>query len=286
LGGSWKRKKIGPFWIQCDKCFKWRSVPKSPENYPDEWSCSDNINMHYSDCNIPQEKDKIFPDLSKGPAPPPKQQQKITEAEVQEQDKEEKDSQDPPYSKATHPPVAQDIQRKPPPKRTNKKKNSNYKTPPSNYKTSSSRKLPRNNSDNSDDEYDPTKADDYEEYEEYKPKRKSSSTEAPKKKKIPERELELVGKLAEVYDLFKDYTKKLSEEEIKNPSFWIEEWIPTSHFKNVKTILDSNDKSHKNFERRFSDQKIKKEAIYNKPKERANKIDHNDFINALFGTNE
>jgi len=240
-----KEKIYGPFWIQCDKCLKWRSVPKSPEDYPDEWSCQDNIDMRYSDCNIPQEKDKIFPDLTKDLPPPPKPKK-----EEEQEEEEEGDSQDPPYSHSRPSSVVPDIQQKPPKIRNKKKNNNNNYKSPSNYKTTP-RKLPR--SDYSDDEYEPTKNDydKYDEYEEYKPsKRKSSITEPPKKKKISERvgkEMILIQKLSEVYEIFKEYTKKLTVEEINDPSFWLEEWSPSAHFKNAKNILQENqEKNTKN----------------------------------------
>ena len=40
-------------WVACDKCQKWRRVPKLPSK--SRWSCDDNLDEDYDDCNVPQE---------------------------------------------------------------------------------------------------------------------------------------------------------------------------------------------------------------------------------------
>ncbi|KAM4586160.1 MORC family CW-type zinc finger protein 3 isoform 2-T2 [Fundulus diaphanus] len=50
---------IGPLWLQCEECLKWRSVP--PQQYkvtPENWRCSQNPNPRYRSCSSPEETEE------------------------------------------------------------------------------------------------------------------------------------------------------------------------------------------------------------------------------------
>uniref|UniRef100_A0A3B3V053 MORC family CW-type zinc finger protein 3-like n=2 Tax=Poecilia latipinna TaxID=48699 RepID=A0A3B3V053_9TELE len=50
---------VGPVWLQCEECLKWRSVP--PCHYkvmPENWSCSQNPNPRYRSCSSPEEAEE------------------------------------------------------------------------------------------------------------------------------------------------------------------------------------------------------------------------------------
>ncbi|MEQ2295973.1 hypothetical protein AMECASPLE_020104 [Ameca splendens] len=50
---------MGPLWLQCEECLKWRSVP--PNHYkvtPENWNCSQNPNPRYRNCSSPEETEE------------------------------------------------------------------------------------------------------------------------------------------------------------------------------------------------------------------------------------
>ncbi|XP_010730438.3 MORC family CW-type zinc finger protein 3 [Larimichthys crocea] len=47
---------VGPVWLQCEECLKWRSVPANHyEVVPESWNCSQNPNPRYRSCSTPEE---------------------------------------------------------------------------------------------------------------------------------------------------------------------------------------------------------------------------------------
>jgi len=59
-----KKKNSGPFWIQCDKCLKWRRVEKTPDTFAEDWTCDLNPDKKYGSCSEEQEKDTGFEDIT------------------------------------------------------------------------------------------------------------------------------------------------------------------------------------------------------------------------------
>ncbi|PWA22271.1 hypothetical protein CCH79_00012590 [Gambusia affinis] len=57
--GSEEEADVGPVWLQCEECLKWRSVP--PYHYkvmPENWTCSQNPNPRYRSCSSPEEAEE------------------------------------------------------------------------------------------------------------------------------------------------------------------------------------------------------------------------------------
>ncbi|KAM4732084.1 MORC family CW-type zinc finger protein 3 [Anableps anableps] len=50
---------MGPMWLQCEECLKWRSVPSHHYKVtPENWSCSQNPNPRYRSCSSPEEAEE------------------------------------------------------------------------------------------------------------------------------------------------------------------------------------------------------------------------------------
>ncbi|XP_056898945.1 MORC family CW-type zinc finger protein 3-like isoform X2 [Takifugu flavidus] len=46
-------------WLQCRECLKWRSVPADHyEQVPESWTCSQNPNLRYRSCSVPEEAEE------------------------------------------------------------------------------------------------------------------------------------------------------------------------------------------------------------------------------------
>ncbi|XP_037316661.2 MORC family CW-type zinc finger protein 3 [Pungitius pungitius] len=46
----------GPMWLQCEDCLQWRKVPANYYNVaPENWNCSQNPNLDYRSCSLPEE---------------------------------------------------------------------------------------------------------------------------------------------------------------------------------------------------------------------------------------
>eukprot|EP01127_Copromyxa_protea_P012818 TRINITY_DN3369_c0_g1_i1.p1 TRINITY_DN3369_c0_g1~~TRINITY_DN3369_c0_g1_i1.p1 ORF type:complete len:673 (-),score=98.27 TRINITY_DN3369_c0_g1_i1:418-2196(-) len=58
-----KKRGTGPFWIQCDKCMKWRKVNKPPYQFDDNWTCVRNLDKSYNLCMKPEENVDKYPKL-------------------------------------------------------------------------------------------------------------------------------------------------------------------------------------------------------------------------------
>jgi len=113
-----------------------------------------------------------------------------------------------------------------------------------------------------------------------------------------------MNRLEEVYNIFKKHTQRLSSQDMKNPAFWIEEWSPTAHFRDLKTLLDEKEEEPTTTKRKRTEssnhhtdhivsgneKKIKKEPSYSsrdaaKSSDNSRKTDHSDFFQALFDCN-
>ncbi|XP_038142559.1 MORC family CW-type zinc finger protein 3 [Cyprinodon tularosa] len=58
-GEDQEDSEMGPLWLQCEECLKWRSVP--PHYYkvtPENWTCSLNPNRRYRSCSSPEETEE------------------------------------------------------------------------------------------------------------------------------------------------------------------------------------------------------------------------------------
>ncbi|XP_062281002.1 MORC family CW-type zinc finger protein 3 [Scomber scombrus] len=57
--GDDNEDKMGPLWLQCEECLKWRNVPESHYDViPENWNCSQNPNPRYRSCTSPEEAEE------------------------------------------------------------------------------------------------------------------------------------------------------------------------------------------------------------------------------------
>lgn len=249
-----RKDKNRTYWVQCDMCLKWRSVPKPNTQYSHTWCCPDNLDHKFSNCNIDQEVEKPFPDLLKYEAPMvPVRKASVPSPE--QDDEEEVDSQDPPYSNVRTvevprtSPVSKKLQPLPAVSTPNisKKRTTTNSSKTVNYK----HKL---NDGSEDDDYNPTnnkEPDDDIDYEELSPirnkreslrvrEREKRTTEVPTKRKsdTSDREIMLCSRLEEIYHMFKKHTKKIPDSDLKDPNFWMNGFSPLAHYKPIKQVMD------------------------------------------------
>jgi len=82
------KTRTGPFWVQCDKCNKWRIVPQSSDNYPDNWKCSVHPDVHFASCDVPQQALHIPPlKTKKAKSVAAKEKAKKLATELQEEER-------------------------------------------------------------------------------------------------------------------------------------------------------------------------------------------------------